>query len=131
MYRLSYEQLRYKMSSASKVLGIVALISAIILPGFFIVPMGLGALAILIGFLSKGYNFKFGHDERLGVILGSIGIAVSMLICAYAVTTIISHPEELSEIVGSADAVYGDDYKELYGKSLTEMLDEIMGETVR
>jgi len=131
MYRLSYEELRYKMSSYSKGIGIAAIVSAFILPGFFILPMGLGALAILLAILSKGYNYKLGKNEKLGVILGSIAIGISVLISAYAVTTVISHPDELREIVESADSIYGEDYKEIYGKSLMEMYDELLGETVR
>lgn len=130
MYRLSYEQLRQRMSINARNIGISAIICTAIMPDIIFLGLGLGFFALLLAFLSKGYNDKMDHMAKIGVTLGAIAIAISVAIGAYTVNSVVKNPEILTEAVNGANEIYGAEYKELYGKDVNELFYETFGDYI-
>ncbi len=67
--------------TAALILGIISLVGCTC----FYLSIPLGALAIIFASLSRGGNTKFGDLARIGLILGLLGIVISIGFTAVAV----------------------------------------------
>lgn len=125
----SYMFLKYKMGNSAKILGIVSIAVFIVLPTALslFISFGLGCMALLIAFLSKGYEQKLDRNAKIGSILGTIAVCVSLLIIAVSFYILLSNPEYLKESLQYAESVYGEDYRAITGQDFSSSLNEFLG----
>lgn len=87
------------MKSASFVLGVLG----IILSCFYLLGFPCSAIAIVLGHLSKGDQLHSAGKGRTGMILGTIGLLLSVVFLVafitWVVNTILSSPDLLKEFM--------------------------------
>lgn len=104
--------------TAAMVLGIAAIISAVLMTVYF--PFILGGIAIILAILSKGYGNKMHSKAKTGIICAIIGITFNLFIVIGSLYTVFSNPTVFREF----DAIY----EQFYGESFTDMYKELTGE---
>jgi len=127
MDKYMYEENRLKMAHKAKSFGIAALAASAILFSIPYVGIGLGFLAILFAFLSKGYKPKLDKDAKIGVMIGTLGICVGVGILGTAFYKLSTDSTYRNDVLGIIDQMYGEEYEDLYGESITDMFNEMIG----
>lgn len=130
MNRLFYMQSKYRMASLAKGMGVAAIIISVMMPQFIIISLGLGFMAILFGFLSKGYEHSFEKTGKLAVTLGTVAIVINLLIGIYSFHSLITNPEVLNEVLNTANEMYGAEYTEMFGKDVNELFYDTFGDMI-
>lgn len=96
---------------ASFLLGIVSIFTCSII----YVSFPAGAIAIIFAILSKGGNIKFGSKARLGVLLGVIGLILTIIFYAVAFSIALAEYGSIEAILREACEMAGYDFEMLYG----------------
>lgn len=102
--------------TASMVLGIGAVISAILMTVYF--PFILGGISIVLALLSKGYENKMHSKSRTGIICSVIGIILNMLIVSWSFYSVFSNEHVFKQFDSLYEQFYGDSFSDMY-KELT------------
>ena len=100
----------------AKSLGIVSIFCAIF--SMFYGTFVAGGLAIVLALLSKGSNPIMDNRAKLGLITGSVGVILQIVLFAASIYSIIYIPEYRQQF----NAIY----EQMYGESLEESLEEIL-----
>lgn len=126
----TYAQQRFKMSNTSKVIGICAIVISVLFPTAIslFISFGLGFMAVMLAFLSKGYEHKMDRNAKMGTILGVSAILVSLIIGAVSLFVLLSNPEQLKETLKYAETLYGEDFDQDYGAMINEILGDLTNE---
>ncbi len=93
-------------------LGITSILTCSIIYVSFVA----GAMAILFAILSKGGNMKFGSKARWGVILGVIGLLLTIIFYTVAFQIALAEYGSIEEILREACEMAGYDFEMLYGE---------------
>lgn len=98
-----------RMEIASLTLGIIAVASCLCL--YLSIPCG--ALAIILANLSRGGRMQYGNKAQVGLILGIIGLAFTILIygCSFAIA--LHEYGSIEGILRAYSQMNGMDYEEL------------------
>lgn len=115
MYRESMPVKRSNtMSIASMVLGIISVVTCTCIYLSFIC----GALAIILASLSRGGKMTYDSFAKAGLVLGIIGLAITVIFYAYSLILFFNDPhslQNLEELLREYCEMYGYDFEELYG----------------
>ncbi|MBQ9990383.1 MAG: hypothetical protein IJP31_05505 [Lachnospiraceae bacterium] len=104
-----HETLYNSFSSASRILGILALVSMIF--SMIYGAMIFGGLAIILAVLSKGYHNSLKGPALAGMICGCIAVIIETLIIAVSIYAIIFIPEVRQQF----NTQYQQIYEQFYG----------------
>lgn len=107
-------------ANAAMILGIIAILTAIMLTLYF--PFVLGSLAILFALLSKGRAPKMSGQAKAGIICGTIGLAINISIFVSSVAFVLSNPDMLIE----SARIYDDMIEQMYGEPSEDILGDSM-----
>ena len=80
-----------------------------------------GGLAIVLAFLSKGYETKMEKNARIGLATGIIGITLQLSLLTVSVNKII-HVPEFREQFNSL-------YEQMYGVPVDDSINDILDQT--
>lgn len=103
-------------AKASKVLGILSLVSIIILPVYL--PLICGGVAIILALLSRG-DKEMDSNGWTGLSTGIVAIAVNIIL-VFAAIYIFMNNQFVRNAINAQ-------YRELYGVSFTEMIEQSVG----
>lgn len=92
------------MAKAARVLGLVAIITAVM--GTVYVPMVVGALAIIIAILSKT-DSEFSRQAKMGIYLGTTAIVVNVAMVAYSFIIFNTDPQAHEQVNIMCEQMYG------------------------
>ena len=105
-----------KLANASMVLGIISIISCF---SFTIYPAFItGSIAIVLALLSKGRMQKMLNKARTGIICATIGLVSNVLLITSCVTLYYTNDDVRAQV--------NQMYKEQYGQTLDEMIEEML-----
>lgn len=127
MDKYLYEETRLRMAHRAKALGIWALVLSIALASLPFIGFCLGALAIVFGFISKGYKEKFDKDVKIGFITALAGIVIAVSITGSAFYKLYTDPVARKEVFELSEYLYGDTFEEFYGESFSDVYEKIYG----
>lgn len=96
---------------AAFILGIASILTCSII----YVSFPAGAIAIIFAILSKGGNMKFSSKARLGVLLGVIGLILTIIFYAVAFSIALAEYGSIEAILREACEIAGYDFEMLYG----------------
>lgn len=99
---------------ASRTLGIISLLCMIM--GFMLVSLICGALAIILAVLSRGSNRSINSPARIGLICGTVGVAVELFVLLVQIYAILFIPQVREQY----NMLYQQMYEQLYGKPTEE-----------
>ncbi len=122
-----YEENRLKMAHRAKSFGFAALMCSAILFSVPYVAIGLGFLALLFGFLSKGYKLKIDRDAKFGMTLAAIAIAIGIGAIGSSFYKLATDAEYRGLVIETLDGLYGETYEEMYGEKPSDILNEWFG----
>lgn len=80
-----------------------------------------GGMAIILAFLSKGYNTKMERNAKIGLITGIVGVAFQLSTLTVSVYNIINVPEYREQFNSLYEQMYGAPVDD----SITEFLDQL------
>lgn len=100
----------HSMETASMVLGIISFTTCTCL----YISLACGALAILLGLLSKGGELTISNKAQAGVIMGILGLVFTVVVYAASFAIAISAYGSLEGILQAYCDMYGIDYTEFY-----------------
>ncbi len=116
MYRQPMPEKRSNsMAVASMVLGIISIVTCTCIYLSFIC----GALAIILAMLSRGGKMTFDDSAKAGLVLGIIGLSITVIFYGYSLALFFSDPQslqKLEEMLREYCEMYGYDFDELYGE---------------
>ena len=98
------------METASFVLGLISFAACSCL----YISIASGALAILLGLLSKGGEHTTSNKALAGIILGILGLVFTVVIYAASFAIAISTYGSIEGILKAYCEMYGIDYTEFY-----------------
>lgn len=98
------------METASMVLGLISLTTCTCL----YISLACGALAILLGILSKGGELTMSNRAQAGVIMGILGLVFTVVVYAASFAIAISAYGSIEGILQAYCEMYGIDYTEFY-----------------
>lgn len=100
------------METASLVLGLISLTTCSCL----YISIACGALAILLGLLSKGGANSVTSKAQAGIIMGILGLVFTIVIYAASFAIAISTYGSIEGILKAYCEMYGIDYTEFYNQ---------------
>ena len=100
------------METASLVLGLISLTTCSCL----YISIACGALAILLGLLSKGGTKSVTSKAQAGIIMGILGLVFTVVIYAASFAIAISTYGSIEGILKAYCEMYGIDYTEFYNQ---------------
>ena len=116
------------LANASMMLGMIAIITAIMMTIYF--PFIFGSLAILFALLSKGQAAKLVKYAKTGLICGIVGIVITLGIITSSVLLILSNPQILTDTAKRYDKIYEQAYgipsEEIFGDSLEDIVENFI-----
>ncbi len=117
---------QHKMSRLALSFGIASVIFNFMLMPYIAIP--LGCFAILFAALSRGNSLSFSKEGWIALIAGLAGviIACSMFVKVYNALT--TNEQYRNDILQYAETLYGDQYEELYGESLSDIMERLFPE---
>lgn len=80
-----------------------------------------GGMAIILAFLSKGYNTKMERNAKIGLITGIVGVVFQLSTLTVSVYNIINVPEYREQFNSLYEQMYGAPVDD----SITEFLDQL------
>lgn len=80
-----------------------------------------GGMAIILAFLSKGYNTKMERNAKIGLITGIVGVVFQLSTLTVSVYNIINVPEYREQFNSLYEQMYGVPVDE----SITDFLDQL------
>ncbi|MBO5258826.1 MAG: DUF4190 domain-containing protein [Agathobacter sp.] len=98
------------METASLVLGLISFTTCTCL----YISLACGALAILLGILSKGGELTMSNRAQAGVIMGILGLVFTVVVYAASFAIAISAYGSIEGILQAYCEMYGIDYTEFY-----------------
>lgn len=98
-----------RMEIASLVLGILAVSSCLCL--YLSIPCG--ALAVILASLSRGGQMQYGSKAQVGMILGIIGLAFTILIYGASFAFALHEYGSIEGILKAYSEMNGMDYEDL------------------
>ena len=98
------------METASLVLGLISFTTCTCL----YISLACGALAILLGILSKGGELTMSNRAQAGVIMGILGLVFTVVVYAASFAIAISAYGSIEGILQAYCKMYGIDYTEFY-----------------
>ena len=84
-----------------------------------------GGMAIILAFLSKGYDTKMVRNAKIGLVTGMIGIVIQLSTLTVGVYNIINIPEYRE----SFNSLYEQIYDTPVDESINDFLDQLQGVT--
>ena len=96
---------------AALVLGFLAVLSCTCIYASIV----LGALAILFALLSRGGKMKMSSKAKLGLILGIVGIVLTIVFTVYSFHIALMEYGSIENILREYCEMAGLDFEELYG----------------
>lgn len=84
-----------------------------------------GGMAIILAFLSKGYDTKMVRNAKIGLVTGMIGIVIQLSTLTVGVYNIINIPEYRESFNSIYEQIYGTPVDE----SINDFLDQLQGVT--
>lgn len=117
-YQLPPKEPGNGLATTAMVLGIVSIVCCFtftVYPAFIT-----GSIAIVLALLSKGRRLKLLSKARKGVICGIVGLAINTALVAVCMFLLATDPDVRSEVNKT--------FKQQYGVSFDEMMEEIMEE---
>ena len=127
MDKFAYEETRLKYAHKARSFGIAAIASSLILYSIPYIAMGLGFFAILFAILSKGYKPTIDKDAKFGILFATIGICISVGVLGTTFYKFFNDEAYRNQIFSTIEQLYGDEYEDLYGESITDMWDSYTG----
>ncbi len=110
-----YGRMTYKpansFENASMILGFSSLVMCNCL--YFSIPAG--ALAIIFAFLSRGKRMELGSKATVGLVLGIIGIVITVLFYIFAFYVAIEEYGSFEALLRESCEMSGYDFDELFG----------------
>lgn len=97
------------MELASLFLGAVAIMSCTCL--YLSLPCG--ALAVILGVLSRGGQMQYGPRAQTGITLGCIALLTTLLIYGIAIAVLLQRYGSIEGILQASSELAGMDYEEL------------------
>lgn len=97
--------------TASLILGLIS----VVMCSCLYVSIICGALAIIFASLSRGGKMELDSKAKAGLILGIIGIVVTVLFYVYAFYIMLQEYGSLEGVLREACEMAGYDFDELYG----------------
>lgn len=94
--------------TASMVLGIITVATALL--GTVYLPFMLGGIAIVMGILSRDATGALDFKAKLGIILGTAGIILNIVVVATSVYSVFTNPEQYASFNSVFERVYGEDF---------------------
>ena len=119
-----YRFAKIRLRQRAKSFGIASVVCALVFISAPFLSMGLAALAILFGILSRGSDTGYNRDSKMAIVTGLIAIGFSVFIFASTFLMLKNNPEYRHSVAETAEKLYGDMYEQEYGKSFSEMMDE-------
>ncbi len=129
MDKYLHEEYRLLMVRRARNFGVASLFFLFLLFSFPIVAGFLGFFAILFAVLSKGYNDKMDREAAFGVKLGVVSIVISIVITASAYIKLYTDEDYRRETFTYIDALYGEQYKDEFGVTPSELVEKWIGGT--
>lgn len=109
------------MAKASKICGIIAVVSIITL---MIYPaIMLGSVAIILALLSRGSGSKLPDKARTGLTTGIVALIVNIAIVAGAVAILFSHGEYKNQLNDMCAEMYGQTFDDMVNDAMDGSLD--------
>ena len=100
----------HSMETASLILGTISIITCSCL----YLSITCGALAIILGLLSRGREHKMGGKAQAGVVLGVLGLVFTIVIIVASFAFVLSYYGSFEAMLQAYCEMTGMDYNELY-----------------
>lgn len=100
----------HSMEPASLILGTIAVVTCSCL----YISITCGALAVILGLLSKGGEHSMGGKAKAGVTLGILGLVFTIALIIASFAFVISYYGSLEGMLQAYCEMTGMDYNELY-----------------
>lgn len=117
------------MANAAMILGIGAILTALMMTVYF--PFILGSIAIVLALLSKGRAAKMAKTAKAGIACAMSGLTLNIIIIASTMFYLFSSPELLLETMRQSDVMYeninGVSTEETFGESLEDKAERFLG----
>ncbi|MCR4595465.1 MAG: hypothetical protein K5673_01650 [Lachnospiraceae bacterium] len=94
--------------TASMVLGIITVATALL--GTVYLPFMLGGIAIVMGILSRDASGTLDFKAKLGILLGTAGIILNIVVVATSVYSVFNNPEQYATFNSVFERVYGENF---------------------
>lgn len=105
------------MITAAMVLGIAAIVSAVMMTVYF--PFVLGGISIIMALLSKGHEPKMVPKAKIGIICSIIGLVLNVTIIVGSIYTVFSNEAAYQQ--------FDQMYEYFYGESFSDTYEELTG----
>lgn len=116
------------LANAAIVLGIVAIITAVMMTLYL--PFILGSLAIVLALLSKGTAEKLTGQAKAAISCGTVSLVINLAIFITSVAYVFSNPEMLIETAqmydNTIEQMYGESSEEIFGESMEDMIGNML-----
>ena len=119
-YRLS----KHKMRQRAKVMGIAALVCAIVFITFPFISIVLAGFAILFASLSRGSDSNFHSDAKIGLATSIVALCISFYVLGSVFFALKTNDEYRHNVEETMDALYGSMYSDVYGESFGESMEK-------
>ena len=100
----------HTLERCSLVFGVVAIGSTMIIPVFC--PLFFGSIAIVMAFLSKGYDIRMAMHAKIGTALASVAIVLNIALLVGSLMLYLYVPSYKQQI--------NQMYEQLYGESIED-----------
>ena len=94
--------------TVSMVLGILSVATAVL--GTVYLPFILGGIAIVMGILSRDESGITEFKAKLGILLGTFGIVLNIVVVGTSVYSVLTNPDRYEEFDSVFERVYGQDF---------------------
>lgn len=112
------------MASVAMILGIGAIVTALMMTVYF--PFILGSIAIVLALLSKGSFAKMQSKAKAGIICSVIALLLNFGIIGYSFNIIFHNPD----LIMDTAIMYDEMIEEMYGIPAEELLGESMEDAI-
>ena len=127
MDRYLYEETRLNLVRRSRNFAVASLSCSIILFNVPFIAIGLGFLAILFAFLSKGYCPKMDKEAVTAVKFAIVGIVVGVLFLGYMIGTSKLFNSEEGSVT---DSFYSETYNDEFNMTPSELFNKYFGGSI-
>lgn len=94
------------LEKVALVFGVVAIGSTMIIPVFC--PLFFGSIAIVMAFLSKGYDVRMALHAKIGTALATVAIVLNISLLVGSVMLYLYVPEYKQQINQMYEQIYGE-----------------------
>ncbi|MBO7333688.1 MAG: hypothetical protein J6S95_08365 [Lachnospiraceae bacterium] len=128
MNRDTYYYAKIRIRSRAKAFGIAAIASAIIFSTAPYIAIILGSFAVMFAMLGRGDEKKFTTDGIAAIATGLGAIFISIAVFLSVIYALKTNDEYRKNVGEYMDQIYGETYMDQSGMSMSEMLDQLLGE---